>query len=356
MQESQLNHSCAVMTQLSQLRQVLVGMDIGGPNIAIALQYLDTIATLRVDKSNANQIINILMELIDALSKSNNPHRNKWCLELDSFCFRLSIPRGEFRYSKHEIYRKLRAEQLALIWPDTDAITPAQQSMLSLLTQVEQLFRSAQPQRPRIMIEFRLPTLDTDPSDRWIVTFLYDLISHLELAGIQTLVWRQSSKAFYSKVKFDLLRGRYQDIDLSAELGCHCIFTVPSQLSKQDFQFKESGYLNTLKLLIRKFYDAGQQDEAYVKLWENHSTISASLPAKISQFSPDRCGLIAIVEPRLAKLDLLSAPYNCSLPIAPGTQHLLVTKTDPIEGSEVTALPGADIQINSVYANVLRKE
>lgn len=344
------------MAQLSQLRQVLVDAGNKEPNLAIVLQYLDTIASLQVNKSNANQIINILMGLADALSKSNNPHRNKWCLDLDSLCFRLSIPRGEFRYSKHEIYRKLRSEQLALTWADTDAITPAQQNMLSLLTETETLFRIAGAERPRIMIEFRLPPLDTDPSDRWIVTFLYDLISHLELAGIQTTVWRQSSKAFYSEVKSDLLQGKYLDVDLSNELGCTCIFTVPPQLSRQDFQFKESGYLNTLKLLLRKFYDAEQQNETYTKLYENHSIINVPSPPKISQFSPDRCGLIAIVEPRLAKLDLLSAPYNCSLPFAPGTQHLLVKNTDPTGGSEVSALPGADIQINSIYANVLRKE
>lgn len=74
----------------------------------------------------------------------------------------------------------------------------------------------------------------------------------------------------------------------------------------------------------------------------------------MSQFMPDKCSLIAVVEARLAKLDLLAQPFNCSLPIAQGTQHVLVTKTDPMAGSEVTALPGADIQINTIYATVLK--
>jgi hypothetical protein len=355
MQEPISSHSCGVMTRLSPMKQALIDINNGDSSIVVALQHLQAIARLRIDKANANQIINYLVTLIDILKMSNCPNLSRWCLELDSLCFRLSIPRGEFRFSKQEIYRQLRAEQLALTWRDTPEITPIEQSMLSILTNIQQLFNSEQAHRPSVMIEFQLATLATDPSDRWIVTFLYDLISHFELAGIQTLVWRQSSKDFYAKVKSDLLQHNYQEIDLSTELGCQCIFTVPSPVRKQDFQFTEGGYLHTLKILIKKLYNIQQQEEAYGRLWEVLSTIGPPSTAKMSQFMNDKCSLIAVVEARLAKLDLLTQPYNCSLPIAQGTQHVVVTKTDPMAGAEITALPGADIQINTIYAAVLRK-
>ncbi len=355
MQKSISDHTCAVLTHLSQLKEFLINNHASESYFELANSYLEKIVGLRVDKQNANQIINYLVSLIEVLQKLNDPDICRWCLELDSLCFRLSIPLGEFRFSKHEKFRKLRSEQLAYTWRDIEVITPAQQAMLSVLTEIEKMFRSVETHKPTIMFEYQLPTLNADPSDRWIVTFLYDLISHLELAGIHTLVWRQSSKTFYAQVKSNLLQHQYQELDLSAELGCQCILTAPNYVNKRDFQFTQDGYLNTFKSVIKKLVVPEHSVEAYNRVWENLNATTLPSRTQLSQFKPDTCGLIATVESRLAKLELLTMPYNCSLPVAQHTQHLLVTSTHPQGGSEVTALPGADIRIDTIYATVVKK-